>query len=284
MKHFDEHTLDLFVLDSGLVQQEVRDEITRHIRQCSGCKGMVESMKSFYSSVSELIETNVSDVDLLLERLFPGPAILRLKPYKPAVSGEQENPGAHISVLAAKTPGIADTNRFQTVAVVASEHDHAVLRIQHDTVDGSYMLYFHTDESYPREGGIVSLPSLQLDLLLDHRGQASFVLDAAAAPADWSTMECSVRFPLSSARISLGEISHEEPMVTADPAGAFRIELQYSEDRLLFSVRPTGAAAGPTLLVIKGTPGETSMLPLTEGSGSMPTEFIPAEFVLRLYE
>ena len=52
MKHFDEHTLELYVLGSDVVKNQV-EEIEAHISECYGCRTLVEQIRGFYNQADE---------------------------------------------------------------------------------------------------------------------------------------------------------------------------------------------------------------------------------------
>ncbi|HUL44091.1 MAG TPA: hypothetical protein VLY03_07010 [Bacteroidota bacterium] len=56
MKHFDEHTLELYVLGSDVVKDQVK-EIESHIAECYGCRKLVEQIRSFYHDADEQFRT-----------------------------------------------------------------------------------------------------------------------------------------------------------------------------------------------------------------------------------
>jgi hypothetical protein len=52
MQHIDEHTIELYVFGSELVQER-RAEIEAHFRECHGCRALAEQMKTFYQRAEE---------------------------------------------------------------------------------------------------------------------------------------------------------------------------------------------------------------------------------------
>jgi hypothetical protein len=70
VKHFDEHTLELYVLKSSLVGRKKRS-IERHLAACHGCRKIVEELTEFYKSLGrELPTESLSDgaVERALQR------------------------------------------------------------------------------------------------------------------------------------------------------------------------------------------------------------------------
>lgn len=52
MQHFDEHTLELYVLASGSLKVS-RSRIERHLKVCHGCRETVEELMAFYKAFGE---------------------------------------------------------------------------------------------------------------------------------------------------------------------------------------------------------------------------------------
>jgi hypothetical protein len=55
MQHFDEHTLEMYVLGTRAVAGR-REEIERHLAVCHGCRTMVESMREFYRAADKAVD------------------------------------------------------------------------------------------------------------------------------------------------------------------------------------------------------------------------------------
>jgi hypothetical protein len=49
MDHFEEHILELYVLDAGTIKGQ-REDIERHLALCAGCNSVVNDLKSFYAT------------------------------------------------------------------------------------------------------------------------------------------------------------------------------------------------------------------------------------------
>jgi hypothetical protein len=52
MHHIDEHTLELYALKADEITGKV-DEIEDHLRECHGCRALVEEMQGYYSDLDE---------------------------------------------------------------------------------------------------------------------------------------------------------------------------------------------------------------------------------------
>ena len=54
MQHIDEHTIELYVLGSELVEER-RDEIERHFAECHGCRTLAEQIGAFYKKAEDYL-------------------------------------------------------------------------------------------------------------------------------------------------------------------------------------------------------------------------------------
>ncbi len=52
MHHIDEHTIELYILGSDLVKKQIA-EIEAHLKECHGCRALVEQMEAFYQNAEE---------------------------------------------------------------------------------------------------------------------------------------------------------------------------------------------------------------------------------------
>ena len=53
MTHIDEHTLELFVLDSSEIENR-RTEIEAHLKECAGCAALHQEMMEYYNQVEQI--------------------------------------------------------------------------------------------------------------------------------------------------------------------------------------------------------------------------------------
>ena len=70
MQHIDEHTIELYVLGSGLVKEQ-RNEIERHFAECHGCRALAGQMEAIYRDAEKRL---AEQPDLEMK---PGKALVR---------------------------------------------------------------------------------------------------------------------------------------------------------------------------------------------------------------
>src|SRR5271169_3326332 len=54
MQHIDEHTIELYVLGSELVEER-REEIEHHFAECHGCRALAEQIGVFYKKAEDYL-------------------------------------------------------------------------------------------------------------------------------------------------------------------------------------------------------------------------------------
>lgn len=279
MKHFDEYTLDLYVLGSDLMDQDTREAIPAHLDVCPGCRKVVEELRDFYRQLDKSAHAGGPDVEILMDHLFPPAPIMPLRPFD--ASADSGIPGA--SALAAMTTTAEQSVRFETVAVLASADDHAVVRIQHDRQADTYRLYFHSDESRCQEGGIVSLSEPRADFVLDEQRQVQFHLPEGTRPPAWDGLGVSVRFPVASIQASVASLKEKAITTAVDPTKAYTVTFQRQHGQIQLKVKGPADKQDVSFVVIKALPGEAALMPLVDGEALLTLETLPDEFLVRLY-
>ncbi len=67
MKHPEEHTLELYVLNAAAVAPR-RAEIEEHVKSCAGCKSLVGEMSAYYSELDQELQKPKAPVSTTVER------------------------------------------------------------------------------------------------------------------------------------------------------------------------------------------------------------------------
>ncbi|MBI4810497.1 MAG: hypothetical protein HY800_03470, partial [Ignavibacteriales bacterium] len=55
MHHIDEHTIELYILGSDLVKEQIA-EIEAHFKECYGCRSLAEQVEAFYQDAGENLD------------------------------------------------------------------------------------------------------------------------------------------------------------------------------------------------------------------------------------
>lgn len=69
MNHYDEHTLELFVLGASKVDNQ-RQAIEQHLTTCANCRDLVNRMHAFYQDFREELEKHAPEADQAQEKLI----------------------------------------------------------------------------------------------------------------------------------------------------------------------------------------------------------------------
>src|SRR5512140_75850 len=146
MDHFDEYTLELFVLRSAAVNPAQRSQIESHLNVCNGCRALVELFRSFYEEFRAYPRLDTSAVDILMQRLYPQEGVMILHQFhvRPRIPA---NGVPYTTVLAAMTDSTGTQPRFETLATLASEKDKSLVRIHHDRQTNKFKIYFHAEDT-----------------------------------------------------------------------------------------------------------------------------------------
>lgn len=120
MQHIDEHSLELYVLNSDAVQSR-RYEIQEHLTQCAGCRSLVEQMTASYRSVEEQfkkLEASASSSSQALERLRTK-SVEFAQPKSPAVSYRPVTRFQNMQYFVRQHPVVVGSGSFLALAGLA---------------------------------------------------------------------------------------------------------------------------------------------------------------------
>lgn len=283
MKHPDEHTIDLFILNPESLDPALCDGVRLHIEECAGCRSFADYLENFYRHLQWGSQDHSARVETLTRNIFHQPSAFLLRPFKPRPNLPITSYG-FTSILAAMTPPAGMGPRFDTVATLASEEEKSLLRIRLDRATHSIRLYLHTDDAMKREGAIVSLPSLSSDIVLDERGQGEFTLAQEIAEPAWSTLEALIRLPvfsmeLMSTQFMKGTVYRHE---TSSNFATWSATLSHIGGRFIVAVEARDGQP-LTMAVMRGSGGETYFVALQDGKGEIALPVLPPAFVIRFY-
>jgi hypothetical protein len=282
MLHYDERTIDLFVQNPAILAPEVLKAMERHIPGCPACRGLATFLQEYYRELTEYADSRSSEVEAIMARLMPLPSIIRLRPYRPVASGPSLG-NTYISVMAAMSASPQPTSG--TVATLASERDHIVLRIRAEKEDSSYHLFLHADDPRKLEGVLVDFPEVPAGFVLDEKGQAEFQWAEGRRPNEWSSLEAIAHFPIAAQTVN-GNLLRERGSLTVDlllAKGRCTVDLTYDVSSSMLSARCSRPGGEVSALTLKAPHGTAYLIPLQNGEGRIAIPGPPAELVLRLY-
>lgn len=282
MLHYDERTIDLYVQNPALLAPEVVQAMERHMLTCPACKGLATFLQEYYRELTEYADSRSSEVEAIMARLMPLRSIIRLNPYRAPVAGP--SPGStYISVMAAMSASSQPISG--TVATLASERDHMVLRIRAEKDESTYHLFLHADDPRRLEGVLVDFPEVPAGFVLDEKGQAEFHWLEGRRPNEWSSMEAIAHFPIAVQNVN-GDLLREKGSCTADlllARGRCTVDLYYDPATSMLSARCSRPGGEVSAVTLRAPGGPAYLIPLQDGQGRIAIPGPPAEMVLRLY-
>src|SRR5271169_2302199 len=121
MIHFDEHTLDLYVLHAEEVEPK-RSQIEQHLGECYGCRAIVDELKEFYVGLEKDLREKPEELP------SPETAIMKsrqgIEPYfnvdLPPVPYRQKRPIEKFRYFIRNHPIVTGVGSFAMVAGLAA--------------------------------------------------------------------------------------------------------------------------------------------------------------------
>jgi hypothetical protein len=272
--HIDEEILERFVINPAVIDKNLRIGIERHLHACSACRIIHNYFADFYKEYKKTSGVRSPAVDEFVSGLYP---VIELSHY--TVQSE-ETPKVYLTVLAAMT-AVQESDRFVSVATLASEEQNAVVRILEDKSTSRLKIYVITDDPTRRSHAILSIPELSADFVTDSRGQ----LEVKFPKSNWQQLKGLLRLAVSHYELSPDDTRRINTDGGISVIGSLhRIILSY-RDRMLELYIEEKKSYGPklNLAVITGDNGVTYFIPLKEGRGTCSIRSLPASITLRLY-
>jgi len=287
MTHFDEKTIDLFVLNPLLLDEQTRSGLQRHLQECIGCRTLANFLQSYYADLeraSKRHQPPSAHQEEVLRSLIPHARVIRLFPYRPRLTAALAN-GHEFVVLAAKSHGKELSSRFETVATLASDEERMLLRVVHDTLTDVFRAYLHADDPSRLNGALVSFESISLNLVLDEKGQKEFTLPEKDRPRDWSLVGTLVRTALGILTIQTSSLRPNGSTTVSVPGISPPVEVTVSYDSEVLNVSVTGQEGKPecSTALIEAGPENGTLVALKEGKATLPIPNLPDALIIRLY-
>jgi hypothetical protein len=121
MKHTEEHIIELYILGSDLVKEQI-DEIEAHLKVCHGCRKLAEEMETFYRNAEENFQ-HAPDVEKEASK-----ALVRVhnaleryyEPYAPPVPYRPTTFIGKFQYIARLHPVTTGIGSFATVAMLGA--------------------------------------------------------------------------------------------------------------------------------------------------------------------
>jgi len=121
MNHIDEQTLELFVLQSGTVEDR-RGEIERHLAECHGCRSLAHEIEQFYSDVEIRLREEKGEERSPEKALVRSPRHLEpyYEPYSPPTPYRPPTIVGRFRWIVRRHPIVAGAGGFALAAALAA--------------------------------------------------------------------------------------------------------------------------------------------------------------------
>jgi hypothetical protein len=273
MDHPEEHEIELYVLQPDRLPQSRRDEMDRHLLSCPACAKIHGFLRTFYQDLSVQATQESPRMKDFVNALFPPSGIIELRPFR--FSPPLPNGANHTTLLAAMTHP-ETVRRFRTVCTLASEEQHAVLRIVYDAEKTEYALYVLTDDPGAAACSMVSVPDLNLELITDEHGKAVFA--GPFESAAWDNLAATLRLCRYEHRCSAEEVSG---LAGGNPVRCGAVTLRYDRPNLLLTLRSDMEHGAGRVLVNYGE--HSALLQWSNRAAELHVPALPGTMVVRVY-
>lgn len=160
--------------------------LNEHLQTCEVCSKKLVFFTKFHTSLAEEL-TKQSDVKVkqFAEKLY-SPNIIRFKPYYPQPNFESIGVGENNYILAAQTVA-EEVVRYKTSATFASEHIHALVRINEDTEQKLYQIYVLSENENHRSHILIGIAEADGETFFIPTNKDGFAELQYSNPLNWRT-------------------------------------------------------------------------------------------------
>ena len=226
------------------------------------------------------------------------PSVIPVESYEPdaparptVLAAETDGPSPHHQDPA-DAPDASDPPRFSVLTVLASADEQMLVRVVGDQESGRGHLSVMAESEAEQAHVVVSFPKLDLDLVTDAEGRATFSLPPNGNPEDaepeaashtWGQTAAVVRRPVATRRLADVEETVIPARSSSGPAETSSLFCRREGKTL--TVTPDDVASPPPPFLSVTTSGHTPLL-LSLRSGSPVQQAVPTgdPLTLHLYE
>jgi len=272
VRHLDEEIIEQYALNADALRGVEQSAVQSHLDTCEICRELYRYFADFYREVNQNLKTTAPAVDEFHAGLYP---VIPLQPYSIREQGEKKR---YMTVLAAMSE--TQTNeRFASIATLASEEQHAVVRILQDNSTNRWKIYVIIDDPAKRAHAMVSFPDVSMDFVTDSRGQ----LEVEHPLADLQSLRGVLRLAVAEHTVRTTALQSEDTQLTLR-GGLHSVSVAYVEKNLQIVVsKKKNYAPELQIAVITTAAGESYYVPLENGKGKCAFPALPDSLTLRLY-
>ncbi len=274
MIHLNEELIEQYALNAETMSDQTRAGIKAHLEDCLLCGQIYQYFSEFYSGYREKTVMPDSLINDFISSISP---VIPLTPISRQKSSVQK---MYMTVLAALTQTLTK-DRFTSVAVLASEEHHAVVRILQDNTTNRYKIYVITDDPAKRSHAVLSFPEMSVDFVTDSRGQ----LEVDSPTVNWKSGKGLLRLAIAEHVLQGANlrITDDRKPLTLD-VGLHSVMLAYVEENLqIITSKRKNYAPDVNVVVVSGESDETFFIPLKNGKGECSLPVLPESLTFRLY-
>ena len=253
-QHPSETQLEQFAQFQEELDKDVFSAIAVHLRTCSACKEVVDWFRLFYQDFWNARQGSDRE---------HGPDVIPLIPYKTLQKASMDAP----IVLAAMSSQVQ--RRFVRLATFYSEQDGIIVRLLRDEKENVLELYLNTRE--PLETSvIVEFPQLNLEIVTDENGRASFTQPSEFDSSVWCDAAAVVHLPMNKRKIDLEDLRNGGKKVEKISSGRddLVVEFRMRSDQLMVHCMSQDTSAENVNYLLLSIPDKKScLLNLDHGIG-----------------
>ncbi len=203
-----------------------------HLQTCNVCREKLDFFVKFYLAFNEELDIRQRWTDERVKHLveqLTSSNIIYLKPFNAQPDLESIGVGRNSYVLAAQTVA-EEVVRYKTTATFASEHVHALVKINEDTEKNLYHLFVLSENEDHRCHVLIGIAEADSEKLLIPTNREGFAELPYSSPINWKNatlilMTPSEVFPFDDLEKKSGELI----------GGLFKFNFKTEEHTLTFS-------------------------------------------------
>lgn len=254
------------MLGDQALSQVSRDEIERHLAQCSSCHAVYFWLKEYYEDFNATArEEERERVAGYLDELWnetPGhPGLIPLQQLDYPEEEQAEDEERSMVVLAAKSKKSPE-HRYVQVVALGSSKDQVLARILYDRHEKQYQLYLLSGrDDASVQHAILSLPEWNLELVADQKGKLKFGRSEELLNADWAETQAYLRLP---AYVLSGKPNDLEGRHEVDDVLVDYLDLSVLERDLRVTLSPRESNSTWTRLLLETEGGKRELVKLED--------------------
>ncbi len=274
MKHYNDEIIEQFILNADSLDAQTRNELYAHCEECADCRVVLEYFAEFYNAFNTGNKSIIPAIDEFVTGLYP------VIPVSVFNVHEHREPKVYMTVLAAMS-STQGSDRFRSVATLASEEQQAVVRILQDNNTKRLRIYVITDDPSKKSHAVLSFPEISVDIVTDSRGQ----IEVDNVLSDWKDLKGVLRLTVAEHSMTADQLFNgNSGGVIQIEGGLHEVTVTYRNNKLhIATFKKKHYAPDLNVAVISEKQNVNYFIPLTNGKGEYMLSSLPDSFMMRLY-